>query len=268
MSVLPMGFSWAFHLAHQGHVELAKRTLPGVPLLRDRRVAPRLGQERDSVSRGLLIYADNANHLGVCPEVVDHDQARMMDALHDHGLSTHDITNASSLAESLGVRINGLSGQVVPTPKRDWRLDRALQRLASRPWITGEELQVVVGHMTCRALLNRNLMSILRHAYIFIEQQYTTRTRLWKSVASEMELFRVLMPIAVGDFSTPWGQHMLCSDACLSGYAVMESNLLSQASASVGRWDERWRFRRTDGARVAPRMCSSILQQCSTTPSL
>ena len=42
LKVLPMGFSWAFHLAHVAHKELAVRTLPQAALIEDKRPAPRL----------------------------------------------------------------------------------------------------------------------------------------------------------------------------------------------------------------------------------
>ena len=51
LCVLPMGFSWAFHLAHEVHCHLARRSIPGVPHLRDRRAAPVLGRGRARVSR-------------------------------------------------------------------------------------------------------------------------------------------------------------------------------------------------------------------------
>ena len=61
-----------------------------------------------------------------------------------------------------------------------------------RPSITGEQLQVIVGHMTVRALLHRGLMGILRHSYVFIEECYEKRTRLWGSVVNELWMFRHL----------------------------------------------------------------------------
>lgn len=253
MKVLPVGFSWAFHLAHECHMELARRALPQVPFLKDRTRAPRLGTEPGSVGTAMLIYADNNNHLGIAADTVDREQQQMITALHSKNLATHDITNASTLAESLGVRIDGLGGKVQPTAQRDWRLDRALQFLSRRPYITGEQLQVVVGHITCRALLNRSLMSVLRYSYSFIEQCYKTRQRLWASVAKELELFRVLMPLGNSFFRAEWDSNLLCTDACLSGYAVMTASFPWEEVATLGRHDERWRFRRTDGSRVAPR---------------
>lgn len=253
LCVLPMGFSWAFHLAHEVHCHLARRSIPGVPHLRDRRAAPVLGRGKGKSVTGVLIYADNANHFGVEERAVAEDQRRLMETLHDHNLDTHDITSPSTLAESLGVRINGLSGEVQATPHRDWRLHRALPFLSKRPVISGEQLQVILGHVTVRALINRNLMGIMRHAYVFVEKCYAVRVRLWRSVAEELDIFRSLMPLGISNFRSPWDEHPLCTDACLSGYAVMESSHGQDVAALHGRHDERWRFKRQEGSKVGPR---------------
>ena len=125
----PMGFSWAFHLAHECHVHLARQCLPKAGLLVDRREAPILGQGERCCKSGMLIYADNNNHFGPDRIQVNEDQKRMIASLHDHGLATHEVSEASTLAESLGVRLNGAAGEVSATPSRDWRLYRAIGAL-------------------------------------------------------------------------------------------------------------------------------------------
>ena len=52
-SVLPMGFSWAFHLAQEAHRFVAQRCIPSVRLLEDKHVAPpmRGGHRRFSFMR-------------------------------------------------------------------------------------------------------------------------------------------------------------------------------------------------------------------------
>lgn len=252
--VLPMGFSWSFHLAHMAHVELSARCLPHCGILQDRRPAPILGHGRGQHSSALLIYADNNNHIGIEREKLLEEQKNMIGSLHSHGLETHEVTDPVSLAESLGIRINGATGQVGTTAARDWRLDRALEGLAfARPRISGQELEVIVGHMTIRALLHRGLMSILRHAYVFIRRFYHQRHRLWASVALELRIFRGLMALGTANVFAAWDGQPICTDACLSGYAAMESQHSSQEVASLGRYDERWRFRWGDGRKVAPR---------------
>ena len=117
VSVMPMGFSWAFHLAH----------LVRTPLMRDRELLNPLGRGVGCSEKAILVYADNANRLGIDAESVNADHKVMVESLEQHGLSTHDIVEASTLAESLGIRIDGLRGRITPTCERDWRLDRALE---------------------------------------------------------------------------------------------------------------------------------------------
>ena len=62
MCVLPMGFSLAFHLAHEAHAELGRRTLPQVAQVRDREPAPLLGW------RGADAVAEASSHLRRQPQ--------------------------------------------------------------------------------------------------------------------------------------------------------------------------------------------------------
>ena len=251
LRVLPMGFSWAFHLAHQAHVELATRTLPQSVQVRDRHAAPVMGSGFGRCESAMLIYADNANHLGISRDQVDREQREMREALHGRGLETHDVQEGSNLCESLGVRVDGLGGSVRVTAGRDHRLDRALQACSTRPAMTGEELEMIVGHITIRGLLHRGLLSVLRYCYIFIRESYHTRQALWRSVARELEMFRCLMPLGVADLRAPWCPDIYCTDASLSGYAVYGRELAFDEVREIGREDERWRFYR--GPVIAPR---------------
>ena len=61
------------------------------------------------------------------------------------------------------------------------------------------------------------------------------------------------MPLGISNFRSPWDEHPLCTDACLSGYAVMESSHGQDVAALHGRHDERWRFKRQEGSKVGPR---------------
>ena len=136
-------------------------------------------------------------------------------------MDTHETVEATNLGESLGVRVDGLAGHTGPTVEKDSRLDAVLEGLERRPWISGEQLRVVVGHMTIRALLDRNLLSILNHVYTFIEVCMEKKVVLWESVAREITLFRALMPLGIARLRRVWGSGGLMTDACPSGYAVM-----------------------------------------------
>ena len=137
--------------------------------------------------------------------------------------------------------------------QRPSETDRALLACSSRPSLSGAELQVIVGHMTVRALLRRGLMGIMRHVYVFIENSYDRRQRLWPSVVRELELFRNLMPLATGNMRSGWASDIFTTDACPTGYAVCRSKACCSLVARIGREDERWRYYRGGPERRAPR---------------
>ena len=197
MKVLPMGFSWAFHLAHEAHVFVANKELPLVPMIRDKRELQRHGIDSKDASSSMLIYADNCNYLGVDQQQLFSEHSAVIGALGKHGLETHDIVEPVTLAESLGVRIDGLGCVVTSTASRDWRLHRAIDALLQGAAISGAEMQVVVGHLTIRAMLHRGLLCILRHVYIFIEQNFDRRKKLWGCVREELWIFKNLMVLGI-----------------------------------------------------------------------
>ena len=100
--VLPMGFSWAFHLAHVAHEKLATRFLPDTPSIRDRQPLPDLTK-----ATAILVYADNCDHMGPDQVVVDKHRDKMSAHVISLGLSTHDIMEASTEGASLGVHYDG-----------------------------------------------------------------------------------------------------------------------------------------------------------------
>ena len=74
-------------------------------------------------------------------------QRRHCALLNTLGLDTHEESAEGHFMESLGVRVDGLSGRVAPTAAKDWRLDDALEACEKRR-MAGWELQV----MTLQAL--------------------------------------------------------------------------------------------------------------------
>ena len=254
MKVLPMGFSWAFHLAHEAHVYVAGQELPLVPMIRDKRELQRHGMGDKDTSSSMLIYADNCNHLGVDQQQLFMEHGSVIGALGKHGLETHDIVEPATLAESLGVRIDGLGGFVTSTASRDWRLHRAIDALLQGAAISGAEMQVIVGHLTIRAMLHRGLLCVLRHVYIFIEQNFSRRKRLWGCVREELWIFKNLMVLGFNNMKAQWDGRLICTDACLSGYAVMEMTESMDTAPSIGRTDERWRFKRAKSRFIPARV--------------
>ena len=65
----------------------------------------------------------------------------------------------------LGVRIDGATRVVRQTPPRDWKLKAAIRSHLRRPAVSGQELDILVGHLTSRALLSRSRLSIFHLTY-------------------------------------------------------------------------------------------------------
>ena len=88
-----------------------------------------LGGGPEAHRRGLLIYADNANHLGDEAAEIGEDQRRLIDAVHGHGLSTHDVVEPAlrlgspsvSALMGLGDRLDQRPSETGPWIVRSWR---------------------------------------------------------------------------------------------------------------------------------------------------
>ena len=100
LSVLPMCFSWVFWVAQQVHPHIAIRTLGPGGLIVDRSPPPRIAASSDTA---LSVYADNANQFGLDPDIVNQRRENLSIALSGRGLDTHEIVDATTLAETLGI---------------------------------------------------------------------------------------------------------------------------------------------------------------------
>ena len=114
-----------------------------------------------------MLYADNANHLGLDPGTVNRRRELLSEALNSRGLATHEVVEASDLVESLGMCIDGTNGVIRLTDKRYARLYGCLRLLSTgQTSMSGRELECVVGHITFLLLLNRPLLSTLNYCYV------------------------------------------------------------------------------------------------------
>ena len=85
-------FSWAFWVAH-----IATTTLGPGGLIVDRSPLPRIAASSDTA---LLVYAYNANRFGLDPDIVNQRREKLSIALDGGGLDTHEIVDATTLAET------------------------------------------------------------------------------------------------------------------------------------------------------------------------
>ncbi len=149
MVVLPMGFSWSFHLAQCAHEHACEHAVPDSTRLVDKSPAPPLSSEHSRI----MLYADNANHLALRAAVAEDSRIRLSQALNEVNLSTHEIEGPSPFGTSLGIRFDGNIGLVAATPERDSLLDQGLLGIIGGIPVNSDDVRRVVGHITVRMLL-------------------------------------------------------------------------------------------------------------------
>ena len=255
LKVVPMGWSWAFWLAQRVHQELVLRTSGlGVDrLLLDHHPAPRLENGQPAI----LVYCDNLNVYGTSPKEVNEVLDRVVSGLTRENLIVHEIEEASSSVTSLGYEIDGSRWRVRPKKEKFEKLVGALRFLAGRPRVSGKLIEKVIGHTIHVLLLRRELLSIPRASYDFIRQCYTTRVRLWKSVAWECHTLARLLPLCVCELARPWADRISISDASLSGWAAGSLRVGQKHVGEIGRAPERNRYRCRNF--VAPRVSAGVV---------
>ena len=115
-----------------------------------------------------------------------------------------------------------------------------------RKRVTGQMLEVVIGHATFCALNNRMLLAVFHNSYKYIRAHYFEAARLWDTARAELSAFAGLMIFLRADWWRPWNNMVCSSDASLTGFGVCTSFWDRVDVQSVGRQKERNRFRRKE----------------------
>ena len=108
-----------------------------------------------------MLHADNCNHSSyVQRQVADTSREALSNGLKAFGLVTHEVVEATELANSLSIRVDGLSHEASPAPERDVRLDAARVAICDGRCVSGDDAAIARGHVTMRCMLHRCLFSI------------------------------------------------------------------------------------------------------------
>ena len=150
-----MGFSWSLYFM-QVIGEKAMEEIGELPP--DRRMSdlnPRLTLSAGEEDGAHYVYADNigAFSMGSLAELV---VTRCVEAaqlkLHSLGLDTHEVTEADTHGDALGVTLDGLRHCCELTEERFRKIRGALTAFLKRRKVSGAALEVLVGHCTFIAL--------------------------------------------------------------------------------------------------------------------
>ena len=105
-------------------------------------------------------------------------------------------------------------------------------------------MQQLLGHAMVVSVLNRSGMAIFRAAYDYAGAGYPARP-VWESVKRECNFFLGILPLMIGDLRKGWSTNVTCTDASPDGFGIVERHLDEKDVSNIGKWQERWRFKRT-----------------------
>eukprot|EP00971_Amphidinium_carterae_P296523 5890637-Amphidinium_carterae.2 len=237
--VLPMGFAWALHWVQVGHRELISRcglcTCPGAPpewTDRQPPVRPLPGEP------AMLLYVDN--QLFVAKN--SWDSGKALDRAHSYftslGLPLHEVEKDVRLIDFLGLELDGVHNLVRIGARKRMRLKRAWEQIRRKPMLSGQELEVIIGHLTHVLLLNRPLLATFGACYSYIRRFYRSRRTLWPSVYAELKIAFSLLPLATIHWDWNWHDTVVCADASTKGYGVHEMKWSPEELERVGAWSD------------------------------
>ena len=249
-----MGFSWALWLAQNAGESLCDVT----PVLRDAHIwNDRSGpvviylSPRNFCDLFRFLYVDNAGCIGRCQAAVTQSLKNLVVTFQSDNLLVHERVDTDGPTDLLGVTLDPPALVTRPRVDRWWRIRQGIRHLLWRGRASGDALSAVLGHATFLALVRREALAVFEAVYPFCAVYRGKVGVLWWSVRRELECFLGVMFLLESSWTTPWNPLVLASDASLSGWAVAGSYWSRQDVATIGRVQERSRFRYTDMA--APR---------------
>ena len=249
INVLPMGFSWSFFLVQHIHQSAVLRSLSisEQDLFLDGRPPPHIS------SSGIysMPYCDNIHSISSDKSSCNEGKQRIVSELAGQGFTIHEEEDASTLFNTLGGVVDGDSGRVGMTSRRAWDLIHAFEYVAEHV-VSREVVQKLLGHAMFFSTINRGGMSVFRRLYDFVEHCKVPR-RLTSQERQECLVFAGLIPLLFADLRKQWSNTLFCTDASPDGYGVCCREVERSTAESLGRWNERWRFKRLGPEEWAPR---------------
>ncbi|CAK0802220.1 unnamed protein product, partial [Prorocentrum cordatum] len=234
MQVLPMGWSSAFWFVQRLHLEVVRRS--GVPST----MVATGSWPLPSVVEGPIEApcSDNVNVFGLEPGPALATRDRIVAQFEAEGFAMHDISEVSSEGVVLGADVGGPDPFTRRSLKKLLVVRKALFWLATGPYVSGRQLEVILGHYVAACLFCRPGFSIMRAVYEFVRASYDRPKVLWRSCRYECWLMATLCIHLQSPLSLPWASEVIATDASTTGMGVTEARLPKEVEADVGRWRE------------------------------
>lgn len=253
ITVLPMGFTWSFYIIQALHEQISLRSLNMSEdhLIRDAHPPPSLSGKDVAA----MPYCDNVHSISLDAAACQDGADNMCAGLRGAGFELHEEVGASTLFPTLGGMVDGVEGTVKPSSSRLWNLIFAFE-YASEAVVSTDLVRRLLGHAMVVCVLHRGGMSIFRYLYDFVQRGGPPR-KLNYSESSECKTFAGILPLLYADLKKKWSSTITCSDASPEGFGICEMESDVATARALGKWQERWRFRRLAPEEWKPRQRGS-----------
>lgn len=144
---LPHGWSWALWMIQRRHKLIAQCSGLGA----DRRLTAGWAAATLSSGTQCLPYCDNLTILGVGPELVQKGIGLMAGAFSRKGFLLHELTGVERGCSVFG--FDESAGRI---------------RLRARTWVSGQQVQVLIGQFVSMTILARPAFRMMRSLYDFV----------------------------------------------------------------------------------------------------
>lgn len=245
-SGIPMGWSWALHVANEIIAYQVKQACSGNPIseLRDKQEPPEL--HRGSVITGT--YVDNVQVIGATHQDVDYYMNMITSWFEKLGIPfTTAGDDALEEFQTLGMWFDMKHRTIRHRPGRAWRLYYATCALLKRGRVRGETLRIWAGHVVNHFQLLRPALSCLFSTYRFIQASLGRRMMMWTSVRTELRLVKGLCFLGGLDWASEFSRDVYLGDSSTFGYALMVTTATKNEVKEAMKCRERWRFIEAEG---------------------
>ena len=119
----------------------------------------------------------------------------------------------------------------------------AFRWLSRRPVVSGRQVERLLGHAIHFMLLRRELLSLFRGLYDFIQRSYWRRRQLFPVAAKEARWAYHLLGVCSYDMRRTWSTDVTASDASLSGLGVCRREMALDEVSAIGSQREPWGYK-------------------------
>ncbi|CAE7427144.1 DEK1, partial [Symbiodinium sp. CCMP2592] len=238
-ATLPMGWNWSLYFCQS----LLESAAAQAGLAEEDRVEDRTWTGKVSGDRIVHAqYVDNFFCSGTSAENVQVAFDRLKDTLEGWGFEIHEVSEAQTVVQGLGLVIDGEQKCVSLSTARIWKLRLASLALCNRckppePKV----IEKIVGHFTFAMMIRRETLSVFSEVYRYMRCERPS-SRMWAAARKEIRQASSLLPLMSTPFDLPWSTTVLATDSSEVGYGVCAREVCSKLVTATARTSEKWRY--------------------------